>query len=382
MNIPFNKVYFTGNEEKYMLEALKSGKHCGNHSFCNKAIAHMKKAHGYQEVFLVPSGTAALEMGAVLADLQPGDEVILPSYTFSSTANAVVLFGAKPVFCEIEPDTMNIDASKIEKLITPRTKMILPIDYAGVSCEIDKIMAIARKHNLLVMQDCAQSYGSYYQQHACGTQADLAAFSFHETKNFNAGEGGALVVNNPKWVERAHFLQEKGTDRRLVLNGVKNKYSWVDKGSSYLLSDILAAMLLAQLEQEEPIRAIRSKITEAYQSLFEPFRAKKLLHFFKIPKEARINHHAFWVVFDTPENQQAFMAKLRPLGVSAYIGYLPLHSSPKGLTYGYKPEDLPLTESLANRIVRLPFYTELGETGLDYCIDSMKKVLAEIYPAQ
>ena len=222
MNIPFNKVYFTGNEEKYMLEAFRSGKHCGNHEFCNKVIELMKEKHGFNEVFLVPSCTAALEMGAVLANIGPGDEVILPSYTFSSTVNAVVLFGAIPIFCEVEPETMNIDATKIEALITPKTKMILPIDYAGISCDIDVIMEIANRHQLIVMQDCAQSYGTYYKGKACGTQAHLAAFSFHETKNFNAGEGGALVVNIPEWVERAHFLQEKGTDRRLVLNGVKN----------------------------------------------------------------------------------------------------------------------------------------------------------------
>lgn len=379
MNIPFNKVYITGNEEKYLLEALYSGKQCGNHGFCNKVIDLMKAKHNFNEVFLVPSGTAALEMGAVLANIGPGDEVIIPTYTFSSTVNAVVLFGAIPVFCESEPETMNIDASKIEALITPRTKMILPIDYAGVSCDIDTIMEIANRHNLIVMQDCAQSYGTYYKGKAAGSQAHLSTFSFHETKNFSAGEGGALVVNVPEWVERAYFIQEKGTDRRLVLNGVKNKYSWVDKGSSYLLSDILAAMLLAQLEQEDKMKSIRSKITNAYFDLFEPFEKKGVLSYFKIKEYIDINHHAFWVIFDTIENQQAFMAKLREHKVSAYIGYLALHSAPKGLEYGYKEGDLAFTQDLTDRIVRLPFYTELGENGLEYCIDSMQKVLDEMY---
>ncbi len=381
MNIPFNKVYITGREEKYVLEALHSGKHCGNHGFCNRVIDLMKSKHGFQEVFLVPSGTAALEMGAVLADIQPGDEVILPSYTFSSTANAVVLFGAVPVFCDVDPETMNIDVTKIEALITPKTKMILPIDYAGVSCEIDAIMEIAGRHNLVVMQDCAQSYGTYYKGKPAGSQAHIATFSFHETKNFNAGEGGALIVNVPEWVERAHFLQEKGTDRRLVLNGVKNKYSWVDVGSSYLLSDILAAMLLAQLEQEDEMKAIRSRITQAYFDLFGPYKEQGLVQYFKVADYIELNHHAFWVVFDTPEHQQVFMQKLRDYKVSAYIGYLPLHSSPKGLSLGNRVEDCPLTEDLANRIVRLPFYTELGINGLEYCIESMKKVLTEIYEA-
>ncbi|KAB1155813.1 dTDP-4-amino-4,6-dideoxygalactose transaminase [Flavobacterium luteum] len=379
MNIPFNKVYITGNEEKYMLEALYSGKQCGNHGFCTKVIDLMKAKHGFNEVFLVPSGTAALEMGAVLANIAPGDEVILPSYTFSSTVNAVVLFGAIPVFCESEPETMNIDASKIEALITPRTKMILPIDYAGVSCEIDLIMEIANRHNLIVMQDCAQSYGTYFKGKAAGSQAHLATFSFHETKNFSAGEGGALVVNVPEWEERAHFIQEKGTDRRLVLNGVKNKYSWVDKGSSYLLSDILAAMLLAQLEQEDKLKSIRSNITKAYFDLFAPYEKKGFLSYFKIKDYIDINHHAFWVIFDTVENQQFFMAKLRDYKVSAYIGYLALHSAPKGLEYGYKESDLPITQDLTDRIVRMPFYTELGEQGLEYCMESMKKVLDEMY---
>lgn len=377
MRIPFNKVYIAGNEEKYLLDSLYSGAHCGNHLYCSKVINLMKEKHSFNETFLVPSCTAALEMGALLADIKPGDEVILPSYTFSSTVNAVVIFGATPVFCEVEKDTMNIDASKIEALITSKTKMILPIDYAGVSCEIDVIMEIANKHDLIVMQDCAQSYGSYYKGKACGTQAHLATFSFHETKNFNAGEGGALVVNKEEWYERAHFLQEKGTDRSLVLKGVKNKYSWVDKGSSYLLSDMLASVLLAQLEKEDEMKELRSKITEAYTALFTKYENE--VSFFKFSKDVEINHHAFWVAFDTKENSESFMSMLREKTVSAYIGYLPLHSSPKGITFGYKPSDLPITEDLANRIVRLPFYTELGKTGLDYCIESMKEVLNKIY---
>lgn len=379
MIIPFNKVFHAKNEEQYVLESIRSGKHCGNHQFCSKVINLMKQKHGFNEVFLVPSGTAALEMGAVLAGIQPGDEVILPSYTFSSTVNAVILFGAIPVFCEIEKNTMNIDASKIEALITSKTKMIIPIDYAGVSCDIDEIMRIAEKHNLIVMQDCAQSYGSYYKGKACGTQAHLSAFSFHETKNFNAGEGGALVVNKNEWVQRAHFLQEKGTDRRLVLKGVKSKYSWVDKGSSYLLSDILAALLLSQLEEEDVMKSLRSNITKAYSTLFSSYEQNNHLSTFKLQSHIEINHHAFWVIFDTKENAELFMAGLRDKNIFAYIGYLPLHSAPKGLEYGYHKDDLPLTEDLGNKIVRLPFYTELGKIGLEYCIKKMEIQLNKIY---
>ena len=379
MNIPFNKPYLTENTALYVLQSLRSDKHCGNHSFCKRVIETMKEKHDFNEIFLTPSGTAALEMGALLADISPGDEVILPSYTFSSTVNAIVIFGAVPVFCEVEKTTMNIDPSKIESLVTSKTKMIIPIDYAGVSCDIDRIMQIASKHKLIVFQDSAQSYGTYYKGKATGTQAHIAAFSFHETKNFNAGEGGALIVNKPEWIERAHFLQEKGTDRRLVLKGVKNKYSWVDKGSSYLLSDILAAMLLAQLEKEEEIKCLRGNITSSYIRLFSEYEKKGNLSFFKVPEYILLNHHAFWVIFDTKENSEIFMSKLRRYSVSAYIGYLPLHSSPKGIEYGYLAKDLPITEDLGSRIVRMPFYAELGKIGLDYCISSMKTVLSEIY---
>jgi len=314
-----------------------------------------------------------------LANIQPGDEVILPSYTFSSTVNSVVIFGALPIFCEVDPTTMNIDVNKIEELITPRTKMIIPIDYAGVSCKIDQIMQIALKHNLIVMQDCAQSYGSYYKGKACGSEAHLSTFSFHETKNFNAGEGGALIVNIDEWIERAHFLQEKGTDRRLVLKGVKSKYSWVDKGSSYLLSDINAAMLFAQLEKETEIKNLRSNITEAYLQLFADYQNKNVLHFFKLNNSITINHHAFWIIFDTEENQEKFLNLLRIHEVYAYIGYLPLHSSPMGIKFGYDSQSLPLTESLSKRIVRLPFYADLCGENLNYCIKTMKNVLIEIY---
>lgn len=379
MRIPFNKPYLTGNEESYIHEALISDRHCGNNNFCNKVIDLMKKNHGFTSVFLTPSGTAALEMGAVLANIEPGDEVILPSYTFSSTVNSVILFGAIPIFCEVDPKTMNIDSSRIEKLITSKTKMIIPIDYAGVSCDIKEIMTIANKYNIIVMQDCAQSYGSYYNGKACGTEAHLSTFSFHETKNFNAGEGGALIVNIEGWIERAHFLQEKGTDRTLVLKGVKNKYSWVDKGSSYLLSDINAAMLLAQLEKESEIKTLRSKITNAYLDLFLKYQQKNVLYYFHLEDFITINHHAFWVIFDTEENQERFLNLLRNYEVFAYIGYVPLHSSPMGLKYGYTAESLPITESLSKKIVRLPFYADLAEAKLVYCIDSMKKVLTNIY---
>lgn len=379
MKIPFNKTYLTGDEEKYVHEALLSGHVCGNNEFCKKILAMMSEKYGYDSAFLVPSGTAALEMGVVLADLQPGDEVIVPSYTFSSTVNAIVLFGGFPVFCDVDPKTMNIDYTKIEALITPKTKMIMPIDYAGVPCDIDEIMEIANRHHLIVFQDCAQSYGSYYKGVPSGKKAHIAAFSFHETKNYSAGEGGLLINNIPEWHERATFLQEKGTDRSLVINGQKNKYSWVDKGSSYLLSDLLAAVLYAQLQHEEEIKAKRAKLTEAYLELFKPYAEKGIISVFQPKEYVQLNHHAFWAIFPTPEEKLTFMNKLKEKEIYVYIGYMPLHSAPYGQKLGYKSEDVPLTEDLGNRIARLPFYTSLADEGLDYTIENMKAVLTEMY---
>lgn len=382
--IPFNKPYLIQEAENYVLESLRSGQHCGNHKWNQKCITFLKERFGFGEVFLVPSGTAALEMGVMLAGIGPGDEVILPSYTFSSTATSVLLNGATPVFCEIEQRTMNIDPNRIEDLITPRTKMIMPIDYAGIPCDIEAILPIAERYGITVMVDAAQSMNSKDQSGRwVGSATPLAAFSFHETKNFGCGEGGALVVNRKDWVQRAHFLQEKGTDRRLVLDGVRSKYGWVDKGSSYLLSDILAAMLYAQLEKMDEITQFRSKVTAAYTKLLEPFEAAGNLSVPHPPTGCEINHHAFFVLLDSSDNRQVFLSSLKSrFGINAYIGYVPLHSFTKGLELGYKPEDLPLTESLASRVVRLPFYADLGKSDEDlkYVIDSIRSVLIDIYP--
>ena len=380
MKIPFNIPYLSKKENVYVRESLESRKHCGNHTFGHRCIELMKDKYSFHEVFLTTSCTTAMEMGALLADLNPGDEVILPSYTFSSTANAVVLRGAKPIFCEVTPDTMNIDTNMVEQLITERTKMILPIDYAGIPCEIKKIMSLAKKYKLIVMQDAAQSFHSFHKNgKPCGAVPELAAFSFHETKNINCGEGGALIVNNPNLVERAHFLQEKGTDRRLVLKGMKSKYSWVDLGSSFLLSDILAGMLLSQIEQVEKIVEKRRIVTNAYNKLFNPYVDSGCLKIPVIPEGTVINNHAYFVIFDDEDNQQQFISRLKKKNIYAYIGYLPLHSSPMGLKYGYEAGDLPITEDLASRIVRLPFYVELQGESLEYCIDGMQSVLRDIY---
>ena len=379
MRVPFNIPYHFKAEEENVIECLRSGALCGNREFGERAAAQLQEKYDIKKVFLTPSCTAAMEMGAILADLQPGDEVILPSYTFSSTANAVVLQGATPVFCDADPATMNIDVDLIEGLITPKTKMILPIDYAGIPCDIERIQAIASKHGLIVMQDAAQSVHSFVRGRATGRLAPLVAFSFHESKNISCGEGGALCVNDESLIERAHFVQEKGTDRSLVLCGLRDKYTWVGKGSSFLLADILAAVLLVQINNVEFIVERRSTVTEAYRKLFQSYELAGCLQTPKVPDHLIINHHAFFVILDTGEHRTQFIEKLRKKDIHAYIGYLPLHSSPQGRTYGYKPEDVPETESIAKRIVRLPFYAALAEEGLPYCVEGMKDVLHSIY---
>ncbi len=382
MRVPFNRTTLTGRELAYVTDALTSRQHCGNQQYGKRCVALLEQAYGFKRAFLTPSCTSAMEMGALLADLEPGDEVILPSWTFSSTGNAVVLTGARPVFCEIDPRTMNIDPGRIEALITPRTRMLLPIDYMGIPCDIDAVMDIAARHDLLVMLDAAQSFHSKRHGKWAGTVSHFAAFSFHETKNVSAGEGGALVLNDDSFARRAEFLQEKGTDRSLVLKGVKNKYSWVDKGSSYLLGDLLAAQLLAQLEGVDEIVAKRSKVTARYAALYAPWVAKGCLQVPVIPEGVELNHHAFFVIFDTEPHQVAFLSKLKERGVGAYIGYLPLHSSLMGQRYGYRADDLPLTEDVSRRIVRLPFYADLVD-DLDFCAEAMRSVLTELYgPAQ
>ncbi|MBM4229461.1 MAG: dTDP-4-amino-4,6-dideoxygalactose transaminase [Gammaproteobacteria bacterium] len=382
--IPFNKPYLARNTERYVRDALISRQHSGNRQWGLRCVEFLKARYGFQEVFLVPSGTAALEMGVMLAGVGPGDEVILPSYTFSSTATAVLMSGAHPVFCEIDRSTMNIDSERIEALITPRTKLIVPIDYAGVPCDIASISVVARRYGIPVMVDAAQSLNSRDSEGLwVGTRTELAAFSFHETKNIGCGEGGALIINRPDWVPRAHILQEKGTDRRLVLDGVKSKYGWVDKGSSYLLSDILAAMLYAQFEEIDEICDSRKKVFRAYSQMVTDYVQAGCLEVQRISSVAVPNSHAFYILLQSASDRASFLERLRvDHGVNAYIGYVPLHSFTKGLELGYRPEDLPITEDAASRIVRLPLYTDLGrsEEDLNAVTSAIDKVLSALYP--
>tara|TARA_B100000401_G_C52770952_1_gene703179 strand:+ start:141 stop:1298 length:1158 start_codon:yes stop_codon:yes gene_type:complete len=379
--IPFNKPFISNKSKIYMKKAYDSGNHCGNKYWTEKVINLVRKQYDFGETFLVPSCTAALEMGVMLVGIKPGDEVIIPSYTFSSTANSVLIFGGIPVFCDINPSTLNIDPDKIEKLITKKTKLIIPIDYAGVPCEINKIKKIAKKYSIPVMVDAAQSFGSKINSNDwSGSQADLVAFSFHETKNLSCGEGGALVVNNKRFLKRAYLIQEKGTDRKKVILGIKNKYSWVDYGSSYILSDILAAVLYGQIEDQKYIIKSRSNITNCYKNISKKY--DKFLNSINQKYLKSYNHHAYFFLFKKEKEKINFINYLkRDYSISAYIGYSPLHSSRMGRKLGYKKNDLPITEKCAKLIVRLPVFTELGNNleDLDYVTQAIETTLNKIF---
>lgn len=375
MKVPFNQPYLTGREEEYVLQAIRSLKHSGNRDFTLRCVEFLENRFQVKKAYLVPSGTDALEMGCMLLGLQPGDEVILPSYTFSSTANAVVLQGATPVFVDIREDTFNLDENLIEAAITPRTKAILPIVYGGVSPEIDRMMEIARAHRLTVFEDAAQGVDATYRGRPVGSIAHMSIYSFHETKNHGCGEGGAFLLNEPGLERQADFLQEKGTDRSLVVAGMANKYSWVSKGSSFLLSDILSAFLLAQLEEKQQIFNMRKAIHDAYSAAFEEFVRAGIVRFQAIPAECGTNYHAFYLLFPSEPEKVHFLEEIRKRGVSAYIGYVPLHSSKMGVALGNDPDRLPVTNRVGSCIARMPLYTGMTGEQLRYVIDQASEIL-------
>ncbi len=372
MQIPFNKPFIVGKELFYIEQAVKEGNLAGDGPFTKKCALWMENHFTANKALLVHSCTAALEISAILCDLQPGDEVIVPSYTFVSTVNAFVLRGARPVFCDIRPDTMNMDESKIETLITPRTKVIVPVHYAGVACNMDRIMEIAAKYNLLVVEDAAQGVCSYYKGRALGTIGHLGCYSFHETKNFISGEGGALIINDSRFIERAEIIREKGTDRSKFFRGQVDKYTWVDIGSSYLASELTAAFLYAQLEEADKITKKRHEIWRQYHQLLLPLEKTGILRLPIIPDDCAHNGHMFYILLESQTVRAALITHLRLCGIMAVFHYIPLHSSPMGKSFCTKDRRLPFTENLSERLLRLPCYYELTDSDIQKVASEIK----------
>lgn len=368
--IDFNIAPFVGTEFQHMKEAIESHKICGDGAFTKRCSAWLEQRFRARKVMLTTSGSSALDMAALLCDLKPGDEVILPSYTFSSTANAFVLAGAKLVFVDIRPDTMNLDENRIEDAITEQTKVIVPVHYAGVSCEMDTIMEIARKHRLLVVEDAAQGVMSSYKGKALGTIGDFGCFSFHETKNYSMGEGGAILVNNERMIEKAEILREKGTNRAKFFRGQVDKYTWVDFGDSYLPSELNAAYLWAQLEAADAINEDRLNTWNRYYEALLPLAERRLIELPVIPEGCVHNAHMFYLKCRSLEERTRFIAFMRQCGVQCVFHYVPLHSAPAGLKYGSFHGEDRFTTELSNRLVRLPLYYRLSQSDRETVIQS------------
>lgn len=354
MRIPFNKPFTIENEFAYMRDAINRGILRGDGYYTHRIHELMEQKLGCKKFLLVHSGTAALEMAALLCDIQPGDEIIMPSYTFVSTANAFVLRGGIPVFVDIREDTLNIDEKLIEAAITPKTKAICCVHYAGVSCEMDTIMEIAKRHHLYVIEDAAQGVGSFYKGRPLGTIGDLGCYSFHETKNIIAGEGGGLVINNPEFLSRAEIIREKGTNRSQFFRGEVDKYTWVDIGSSYLPSDIVAAFLCSQIENINKINAKRLADWEQYDAFCKQFGGKIRRPI--VPADCRHNAHMYYLLFPTLEERTAFISHMKANDISPVFHYIPLHSAPAGIKYGRTPFMMPVTDKISDTLVRLPLY--------------------------
>lgn len=374
--IKFNKPSITELEINKVVDCLNGNSILsGDGKYTTEVYEHFKKRFHIDNMLLTTSGTTALEMASILIDLEPGDEVITPSFTFSSTVNAFLLRGAKPVFCDIREDTFNIDENLIKDLITPKTKAIYAVDYAGFPCEMDKINEIANRHGLFVIEDAAQAVGSTYKGRYAGTLTEFGCFSFHETKNYVMGEGGAIVVNEDKYMERAEIIREKGTNRRNVLRGLVDKYTWHDIGSSFLPSDLLAAILSAQMERYDEILEKRMNVWNTYYNGLECLEKEGLLRRPVLPEDIEHNAHMFCIVLPDEDTRTNLINSLKEKGISSYICYVPLHSSPYGQKLGYTPEMLPVTEDLGKRILRLPLYVDMTTEDTLYVVDEISKSL-------
>ena len=369
--IRFNVPPYVGKETEYMKAAIDSHKICGDGEFTKRCNAWIEEHTGTAKALLTTSGTQALEMAALLSDIQPGDEVILPSYTFVSTANAFVLRGAKLVFVDIRPDTMNIDEKLIEDAITDKTRAIVPVHYAGVGCEMDTIMDIAKRHNLVVVEDAAQGVNAFYKGRALGNIGDYGCFSFHETKNYSMGEGGAILINRPEQIEDAEIIREKGTDRSRFFRGQVDKYTWVNIGSSFLPSDINAAYLMAQLEMADEINENRLQSWTRYNEGLQDLAQEGVIELPYIPEECAHNAHMFYIKTKDMEERKTLISYLKERDIAAVFHYVPLHSAPAGLRFGrFHGEDRYTTKE-SERLLRLPMYYNLSESDQQKVIDAV-----------
>lgn len=372
MYIPFNKPPYIGKESEYVLDAVNKGHISGDGEYTKKCAERLEELSGTKRALLTTSCTHATEMAALLSDIKPGDEVIMPSYTFVSTADAFVLRGATPVFVDIRPDTMNIDETLIEDAITSKTKAIVPVHYAGVGCEMDTIMDIARRHNLTVIEDAAQAIASTYKGKALGTFGDFGCYSFHETKNISMGEGGALLIQNEDMIEPAEIIREKGTNRAKFFRGQIDKYTWVNYGSSYLPSDMNAAYLWAQLENIDIIQKKRLSVWNRYKEGLSELEKKEYIEFGMIPDECTNNAHMFYIKVSDLETRTELISYLKEKGIMAVFHYVPLHSAPAGRKFGrFNGEDRYTTKE-SERLMRLPLFYSITEEEVEYIIDKLK----------
>jgi dTDP-4-amino-4,6-dideoxygalactose transaminase len=373
--IPFNKPFITGKEAGYILQAIGSGKIAADGPFTRKCERLLEDRFGVHRVLMTPSCTAALEIAALLCDLGQGDEVLMPSFTFASAANAVVRAGANPVFVDVRLDTLNVDERQIEAAITPRTRAIMPVHYAGVGCAMDQIMALASKHGLRVIEDAAQGVNAFYNGRVLGSIGHLGAYSFHDTKNYVCGEGGALCINSQEMVERAEIIREKGTNRSQFLRGEVDKYTWVDIGSSFLPSELACAFLYAQLEAIDEITARRREVYEFYRRHLSPLEEAGMVRLPIAPQGCAINYHIFYILLPDEATRNAMMAHLKRNGISAVFHYVPLHTSPMGAKLGYRQGDLPATEELSGRLLRLRVFPELSDADQLRVVNCVREFL-------
>ncbi len=369
--ILFNIPPYIGTEDKMIETAIKNRKICGDGEFTKKCSEKLEQITGAKKVLMTTSGTSALEMAAVMCNLKEDDEVILPSYTFSSTANAFALRGAKLVFVDIRPDTLNIDETKIEAAITDKTKVIIPVHYAGVACEMDTIMDIAKRHNLLVVEDAAQAIMSSYKGRALGTIGDFGCFSFHETKNYSMGEGGAILINNAKDMERAEIIREKGTNRSIFLRGQVDKYTWVDIGSSYLQSELNCAYLFAQIQDPNIINNDRLATWNKYYNALKPLDDAGKIELPVIPEGCIHNAHMFYIKAKDLQERTALIKHLKENGVAAVFHYIPLHSAPAGIEFGRFDGEDKYTTKESDRLCRLPMYYGLSAQDINTVVNAI-----------